>query len=111
MNFLKVALAELIQPDLPPVLSEVDEPWRCDYCSVRSVCEQIHGGPVGRPLGRVRSRCYRKPLQNLGLALFSPGMTNPRRALFFVSPQIMAPGSTLFLILMATLDKWRDILR
>jgi len=48
MNFLKVALTELIQPDLPPVLSEVDELWRCDYCPVRSVCEQIHGGPVGK---------------------------------------------------------------
>ena len=48
MNFLKVALAELIQPDLPTVLSEVDELWRCDYCPVRSVCEQVQGGPVGK---------------------------------------------------------------
>jgi len=48
MNFLKVALVELIQPDLPPVLSELYELWRCDFCPVRSVCEQFHGGPVGK---------------------------------------------------------------
>lgn len=48
MAYLKVVLAELIQPDLPPVLSDVDELWRCDFCPVRSVCEQIHGGPVGK---------------------------------------------------------------
>ena len=48
MAHLKVALAELISPDLPPVLSEVDELWRCDYCPVRSVCEQLHGGLVGK---------------------------------------------------------------
>jgi hypothetical protein len=51
MAYLKVALAELISPDLPPVLAEVDELWRCDYCPVRSVCEQIHGGPVGKAAG------------------------------------------------------------
>ena len=48
MTYLKVVLAELIQPELPPVLSDVDELWRCDFCPVRSVCEQIHGGPVGK---------------------------------------------------------------
>jgi len=48
MTYLKVALAELTSPDLPPVLSEVDELWRCDYCPVRSACEQIRSGPVGK---------------------------------------------------------------
>jgi len=48
MALLKVALSALISPELPPVLDVVDELWRCDYCPVRSVCEQIHGGPVGK---------------------------------------------------------------
>lgn len=48
MAYLKVVLTELIQPALPPVLSDVDELWRCDFCPVRPVCEQIHGGPVGK---------------------------------------------------------------
>lgn len=48
MAFLKRVLAALISPELPPVLDDMDELWRCDYCPVRSVCEQIHGGPVGK---------------------------------------------------------------
>jgi len=48
MAFLKTTLTALISPYLPPVLDEVDELWRCDYCPVRSVCEQMHGGPVGK---------------------------------------------------------------
>ncbi|MFZ5884002.1 MAG: hypothetical protein ACOYYI_09510 [Chloroflexota bacterium] len=48
MTFLKRSLAALIADDLPPVLSDVDELWRCDYCPVRTICEQIHGGPVGK---------------------------------------------------------------
>ncbi len=48
MAYLKVVLAELISSELPPVLAEVDELWRCDYCPVRSICEGIHGGPVGK---------------------------------------------------------------
>ncbi len=48
MAFLKSVLAALISPDLPPIINEVDELWRCDYCPVRSFCEEIHGGPVGK---------------------------------------------------------------
>jgi hypothetical protein len=48
MAFLKSALARLIAVDLPPVLSDVDELWRCDYCPVRTACEQLHGKPVGK---------------------------------------------------------------
>jgi len=48
MTLLKKKLAALIDPDLPPVLEDVDELWRCDYCPLREVCEQHHGGPVGK---------------------------------------------------------------
>jgi len=48
MQFLKTALAALIAPELPPILDDAEELWRCDYCPVRSVCETIHGGPVGK---------------------------------------------------------------
>jgi len=48
MTLLKAALSALISPELPPVLDVVDELWRCDYCPVRLVCEQMHGGPVGK---------------------------------------------------------------
>ena len=49
MAFLQARLRVLLNThDLPPVLDEVDELWRCDYCPVRSYCEQAHGGPVGK---------------------------------------------------------------
>lgn len=48
MTLLKKKLAALIDPDLPPVLEDVDELWRCDYCPLRAVCEGHHGGPVGK---------------------------------------------------------------
>ncbi len=48
MAFLKKVLAALIVPDLPPILHEVGELWRCDYCPVRSLCEEMYGGPVGK---------------------------------------------------------------
>ncbi len=48
MVFLKNVLATLITPDLPPIINEVDELWRCDYCPVRSLCEEMRGGPVGK---------------------------------------------------------------
>ena len=46
--FLKARLNAVLTNDLPPVLDEADELWRCDYCPVRSICEQLHGGPVGK---------------------------------------------------------------
>jgi CRISPR/Cas system-associated exonuclease Cas4 (RecB family) len=48
MALLKAKLTALLSDSLPPVLDEVDELWRCDYCPVRAQCEQIHGGPVGK---------------------------------------------------------------
>jgi hypothetical protein len=48
MAFLKSVLAALLSPDLPHLIDDADELWRCDYCPVRSLCEEIHGAPVGK---------------------------------------------------------------
>jgi len=49
MVFLQGRLRALLNThDLPPVLDEVDELWRCEFCPVRSHCEPAHGGPVGK---------------------------------------------------------------
>lgn len=48
LNFLKSRLAALIDPDLPPILNDADEVWKCGFCAVRKACENLHGGPVGK---------------------------------------------------------------
>lgn len=48
MALLKLRLTALLSNNLPPVIDEVDELWRCDFCAVRTHCEQLHGGPVGK---------------------------------------------------------------
>ena len=48
LALLRLRLSALLSPILPPILDEVDELWRCDYCAVRVHCEQLHGGPVGK---------------------------------------------------------------
>lgn len=48
MAFLKKRLADLLSDDLPGVIDEVEDLWRCDYCPVRSICESHHGGSVGK---------------------------------------------------------------
>ncbi|MEW6401808.1 MAG: hypothetical protein AB1649_08420 [Chloroflexota bacterium] len=48
LSFLKQRLTALLSGNLPPIISDVDELWRCDYCPVRAHCEQLHGGPVGK---------------------------------------------------------------
>ena len=45
LAFLQERLSALLGPDLPPVLIGG---WQCDYCPVRSQCEELHGGPVGK---------------------------------------------------------------
>lgn len=42
----RVSLAR--QLDLPPVLTDDDELWQCDFCPARGECERLHGGPVGK---------------------------------------------------------------
>ena len=46
--FLKERLNSLLTNDLPPVLDDADELWRCDYCPVRAHCEKLYGGQVGK---------------------------------------------------------------
>lgn len=41
MDFLKSKLSALLSPELPPVLQEEGEKWECDYCPVRSYCEEV----------------------------------------------------------------------
>jgi len=38
----RVTLA--VQPDLPPILTQADQTWECDYCPVRSACEALTNG-------------------------------------------------------------------
>lgn len=49
LALLKIRLSALLSEDLPPILDDADELWRCDYCAVRAHCEKLHGSPVGRP--------------------------------------------------------------
>jgi hypothetical protein len=48
MAFLKKRLADLLSDDLPGIIDEVEDLWRCDYCPVRSICESHHGGSIGK---------------------------------------------------------------
>ena len=47
-RYLRERVALAVQTDLPPILTDEDELWACDYCPVRQVCEERHGGPVGK---------------------------------------------------------------
>lgn len=48
LALLQERLALFTTPDLPPVLADAEEVWQCDYCPLRNVCEELHGGPVGK---------------------------------------------------------------
>jgi len=48
LSFLKERLAALTDPDLPPILADAEEVWKCNFCAVRTFCEELHGGPVGQ---------------------------------------------------------------
>ena len=48
LALLQERLALFTQPDLPPVITDPDESWQCDYCPVRGICESLHGAPVGK---------------------------------------------------------------
>ncbi len=47
-RFLIERVTLVMQPDLPPILTEAEEVWQCDFCAARSACELQHGGPVGK---------------------------------------------------------------
>ena len=48
LALLKLRLSPLLSNNLPPVIDDEDELWRCDYCAVRAHCGKLHGGPVGK---------------------------------------------------------------
>ena len=41
-------LARILQDDLPPILDDPGDVWQCNYCALRSVCVEAHGGKVGK---------------------------------------------------------------
>ena len=51
LALLQERLALFTSPEFPPVITDPDEVWQCDYCPVRGVCERLHGGPVGKNNG------------------------------------------------------------
>ena len=50
MTLLKNRLALHVQDELPDILNEPAELWMCDYCPVRDICAEKHGGPVGKEM-------------------------------------------------------------
>jgi hypothetical protein len=46
-NLLARQLDIALQEGLPEILQDPAQLWECDYCPVRSACEQQVGGPVG----------------------------------------------------------------
>ncbi len=47
---LEQRVAVHTQAELPGILTDPDQGWECDFCPVRSVCESLHGGPVGKAM-------------------------------------------------------------
>lgn len=47
-RYLRERVALAVQVDLPPILTDPEEIWQCDWCPVRAACEERHGGPVGK---------------------------------------------------------------
>ncbi len=47
-RYLRERVTLAVQADLPPILTDPDEVWQCDWCPVRTVCEERHGGPIGK---------------------------------------------------------------
>ncbi len=47
-RYLRERVALAMQADLPPILTDPNEVWQCEWCPVRAACEERHGGPVGK---------------------------------------------------------------
>ena len=45
---LKRGLSALLSTDLPPILSNPDKLWECNFCPVPAACEQLQDGPMDR---------------------------------------------------------------
>jgi hypothetical protein len=51
-TLLKQRLSLFLKDELPGVLTDPEEVWLCDFCPVRSACEALHGGPVGKAMSK-----------------------------------------------------------
>jgi len=47
-NFIADRLKAMLRDDLPPIIDDPREVWQCNYCPLRAVCEEEHGGLVGK---------------------------------------------------------------
>ena len=68
-NFIADCLSAMLRDDLPPILADPREVWQCNYCPLRSVCEEEHGGVVGKDAMREQMKAEfdpEKSLQELG---------------------------------------------
>ena len=68
-NFIADCLSAMLRDDLPPILADPREVWQCNYCPLRSVCEEEHGGVVGKDALREQMKAEfdpEKSLQELG---------------------------------------------
>ncbi len=52
------------QPELPGIITDPEQAWSCDFCEVRSVCESLHGSPVGK--GQINEQTEALILKELG---------------------------------------------
>ena len=47
-DFISDRLSAMLRDDLPLILDDPREVWQCNYCPLRDVCEEEHGGKVGK---------------------------------------------------------------
>jgi len=43
-ELVETAYNTLLSPDLPPVITDEEDKWQCDYCAVRRICEKLEQG-------------------------------------------------------------------
>jgi hypothetical protein len=48
-DLLESLVAVHIQEGLPGILNDPEEAWECEWCPVRTKCEELNGSPVGKP--------------------------------------------------------------
>ncbi len=46
-DLLQSCVAAHAQEGLPPIINDPQEAWECEWCPVRTKCEETNGSPVG----------------------------------------------------------------
>ena len=64
-NFINDRLKAMLRDELPPILDDPLEVWQCNYCPLRGVCEEEHGGSVGKQALLEQQKAARDPEQSL----------------------------------------------